>query len=46
MIRALRALFLAVVIATSLLASGSVASADSLGGTKAPPAQPFGITWQ
>ena len=47
MIRALRALLLAVAVATSLLVSGSVASADS--GTKLPstpvPAV-FGITWE
>ena len=46
MIRALRALLLAVVIATSLLASGSVASANDNAGNKAPTPQPFGITWE
>ena len=47
MIRALRVLVLAVVIATSLLAGGSIASADP-GRAKAPapPARVTDITWE
>jgi len=44
MIRALRVLLLAVVIATSLLASGSVASADTK--TSSRPVPPDSITWE
>ncbi|HLZ47183.1 MAG TPA: hypothetical protein VKR80_00865 [Candidatus Limnocylindria bacterium] len=50
MLRALRAIVLAVVVAASLLASGSVASANSLPGGKVKlppaPAQVLDITWE